>query len=612
MLLSHLDISDARQVPTGMFEFVNETLTSSYPPDQRNVITSMWLLRTLTRLIDECPVELSENVLELLQEGLSAWISDEFSALTVQEYELDILALYQTVLMRMRSLSLSLPTLETLSPVLCAAFIGRSDKPDGAKEAFSEYWQATYDLRQDLVESLPEKVVMALDILHNRSEASSLAHLVLDDTASVGEVDDMLVPESEDEDETEPSTPKAKTRDLASAFFPRQASAQDGSSANPFEIMSTPPSSSCSSPPRRPHKTPKVFDLTSDTPPTSPSRAPPVTPTKKSPEHRRTSSGRSMPNKENVSPLPVFDSIAERIAASISPGPSTLGKRRAPDEEADDSLKRHKRSESLSMMFQEGASPEMMPDGDVPSTPNRALPPRLRKMAIMGSPRLTQTLPTMKSKRRNKSVFMDAVEIASTPGLRKRSSQESISSVDSKRATIPLRRTRSSTRLAENAVIPVAGPSTRKRRRGSFDADDHAVQTPSKRSVTASSSRSSSPSRSTFDPIAFGSDDSIMMATPSRARSPMQDMSSDDDPHIGQVTPHRLVSPAMRRVQNDDSDPPSDDSVLAASPTRDHVARRRSAGKAMIEKLAPLMLGKHHRTQSKDLTSGFFKSPRRE
>ena len=54
--------------------------------------------------------------------------------------------------------------------------------------------------------------------------------------------------------------------------------------------------------------------------------------------------------------------------------------------------------------------------------------------------------------------------------------------------------------------------------------------------------------------------------------------SSDDDPHrfIGQVTPHRLISPALRRakvVDNFDNESGSDDSNMSASPTADRVVR---------------------------------------
>jgi hypothetical protein len=71
----------------------------------------------------------------------------------------------------------------------------------------------------------------------------------------------------------------------------------------------------------------------------------------------------------------------------------------------------------------------------------------------------------------------------------------------------------------------------------------------------------------------FISDDSIMQPL-SPGRTP-SNLSSDDDPHLGQVTPHHLVSPALRRVREEDYDPSSDESNMSSSPSRDLVARRR-------------------------------------
>lgn len=68
-------------------------------------------------------------------------------------------------------------------------------------------------------------------------------------------------------------------------------------------------------------------------------------------------------------------------------------------------------------------------------------------------------------------------------------------------------------------------------------------------------------------------DDSIMVASP----HDVEDLPpSDDDPLIGQVTPHRLVSPALRRVHHIEfnSDPPSDDSNMSNSPTSQRLTRK--------------------------------------
>jgi len=62
----------------------------------------------------------------------------------------------------------------------------------------------------------------------------------------------------------------------------------------------------------------------------------------------------------------------------------------------------------------------------------------------------------------------------------------------------------------------------------------------------------------------LSSDDSIFSKSPAKP----QQLSSDDDPHLGQVTPHRLISPAVRRAKTIDIyDPPSDDS-LGSSPSK--------------------------------------------
>ena len=72
------------------------------------------------------------------------------------------------------------------------------------------------------------------------------------------------------------------------------------------------------------------------------------------------------------------------------------------------------------------------------------------------------------------------------------------------------------------------------------------------------------------------------------------DQSSDDDPYEGQVTPHHLISPPLRRVRETeaDGDPPSDDSIVSNSPTREVAARRlerRGLGLSSVDRI-PLLL----------------------
>ncbi|KAK7677758.1 hypothetical protein QCA50_019310 [Cerrena zonata] len=87
----------------------------------------------------------------------------------------------------------------------------------------------------------------------------------------------------------------------------------------------------------------------------------------------------------------------------------------------------------------------------------------------------------------------------------------------------------------------------------------------------------------------IGSDDSLMLATPSKYFVAPQH--SDDDTWIGQVTPHRLISPSIRRLRDeyDFSDPPSDDSIASVSPTSERQARR-SGGSAILSSAAKARL----------------------
>ncbi|KAI0701435.1 hypothetical protein C8T65DRAFT_741739 [Cerioporus squamosus] len=144
LLLSNVEIGKARQVPSEVLDFANDTLNAAYPPAPRHKVMCMCLIRTLTRVIDGCPLELCSSMLELIVEGMRTWVADEFDVCTADEYSCDILPLYQTVLINMQSLPAYTQILETLAPLLVAPFCGRTDKQAGTVNAFNEFWQATY------------------------------------------------------------------------------------------------------------------------------------------------------------------------------------------------------------------------------------------------------------------------------------------------------------------------------------------------------------------------------------------------------------------------------------------------------------------------------------
>ena len=87
LLLSHLETpSDA----PALLGFVNDTFVSTYPPEPRNTVTSMWLIRAATRVVDTCPVDKLCEVMAALQEGLSVWIADQHQVFTTEEYAFDV------------------------------------------------------------------------------------------------------------------------------------------------------------------------------------------------------------------------------------------------------------------------------------------------------------------------------------------------------------------------------------------------------------------------------------------------------------------------------------------------------------------------------------------
>ena len=50
----------------------------------------MWLMRTVTRVVETCPTKMLRELLSALQEGLSVWIADQYRVFTAEEYVFDV------------------------------------------------------------------------------------------------------------------------------------------------------------------------------------------------------------------------------------------------------------------------------------------------------------------------------------------------------------------------------------------------------------------------------------------------------------------------------------------------------------------------------------------
>lgn len=97
LLLSNVEVAEARQVPTETIEFANDTLNAAYPPEPRNKVMCMWLIRSLTRVIDACPQVLCLSLLELLVDGISTWVMDDYQICSEEEYSADVRCFFVVV-----------------------------------------------------------------------------------------------------------------------------------------------------------------------------------------------------------------------------------------------------------------------------------------------------------------------------------------------------------------------------------------------------------------------------------------------------------------------------------------------------------------------------------
>ncbi|OSC97212.1 hypothetical protein PYCCODRAFT_1481453 [Trametes coccinea BRFM310] len=613
LLLSQLDFADAREVPMELFEFTSDTLTVAYPPAPRHKVMCMWLIRSLTRVIDACPAELCFSTLQTLSEGVCTWIADEYDDCTAEEYSSDILPLYQTILVSIQGLGVNAHFLETLAPLLEAPFRGRPDKHVGTVEAFADFWQETYASIPEPQSGWPEQIMRCLEaVAREQEDEASVENLTAlkDDCHSPCGSDLGARPievkreedcESEDEGSIVVPSPQTLSRLAGPLLKPTVFSR--ASTPEPSQLVepTTPTPKATSRVPvfSTPHShKPALKDAqvaAVGTSPGSPTRGSfpvdaPTTPKRgKFTENASPTRSQAGKNKENDSPIPHVASATERLAIR-SPLllESILGKRSRLDDDdggeaqLGDVEKRVKRSKlhmsplAPSATFMNSVQVHVATQDHTRLTAPTKDDVSMKQEDASGSesesepPSPTQSTSSVSRKR--KGVFLDAVVVPSITEVVRDKRRFSVGgpslSLDSgtpnESKSHVLRRTRSATKLlGKQAEFQRLENTPKKRRMGRA----HQLR------EEAASAAISSSSRSLRDAPLFGSDDSIMLASPSK----IGDLPpSDDEPHIGQITPHRLVSPAVRRVQRIDfnSDPPSDDSIMSDSPSSERVVRK--------------------------------------
>ncbi|GLB45492.1 putative tRNA threonylcarbamoyladenosine metabolic process [Lyophyllum shimeji] len=547
-LLDHLAglaaAGDLRELPEPVLDFAAAAMVAAYPPPPaKNQTTYTWAARAVTGLVEHCPRELVLALGEKIGNAIAVWVGDAEGRLETGVIEYDILTLYQTLLVTLQGLPLASSVLQTFGPVLCAPFAhdAREEIRVPAVESFREFWDATYATVKAPKGGWGEDVDMCLAAAY---------------------------PEDQKEEVKEEPVPGTEVM-----FVPRPSTPTPSTPTNVLTVPAT-PTTSCSirsvsntlSTPPRQQRSSRLFAQLPPQSPESPMPAcrlsrPPTPQVNRTPwgspaKRRKLANG----NKENLSPVQerVIPSVLERILASPDTTKVTLGKRRFEEDAADSE---DERSVSKSLV-------KTSSDDDVffVRPTKRHIVSSTRSEARTDADTLASTPNTQ---RKRKRMFLDAVEVPMLSELYpRRRLRPSVSFEDKPvvctptMATGAMRRSvsESKTRSIRSDEDSASG-TARKRRRGSSSSVD---EESSSLGGILRGARRLHRSQSQQEPKKQGG-------------LPSSELSSDDDPHIGQVTPHHLISPELRRGMGVDMgfvDPPSDDSVMASSPSRDLVQRR--------------------------------------
>ncbi|KAG9315760.1 hypothetical protein JVU11DRAFT_3409 [Chiua virens] len=596
LLLSHCEMGDIRELPINLFELINDTLLSTYPPEPRVLQPSMWLVTSLARAFDACPADLRLSLFEATQDGVSTWLSDEHCIFTRDEYTRDVLPLYQTALLVIRELPRTLRVLEALSPLLQSVFIGRDDKPMVVRETFVEFWTTTFADMEEPKCGWPEDLRICLlsvkeDLFQGDIEPSSDPEEIEGATVCVN------ISESDDLSRTPPSSPVwSGSNSLCNPQTPRTS--KDSKAWSPFlghlqpalftpfadpKLLANPAGSLVAEPstpisgsrslrvntPPRPHKptsTPESFQSVLLKSPAGTLPVYPITPkTPGSPWKSRSnlSPGKGhFGDKENASPLPVLLS-GEGVYSTPckNKSPSVLGKRQMNDESLGESTTKRGRTSFIrsSIDFPSAGDSdledELAVEATLTSSPTSKVQPHRERSTVPSEVSKTSMI---SRKRKRQRIVMEAVVVPSLADIkdRQRTLRRRASADCSNVFTmIPsLHRSSSMPRLRDTSSDETEA-LPRKRLKHWDDIDTNL-----------------SPSLTALEEtVIAGSDDSIMLLD-TTSKTPGSE-GSDDDPHLGQVSPRHLASPAPRRYMGADYDTSSDDAP-SSSPSRDLVARR--------------------------------------
>lgn len=610
LLVSNIEASDMRELPVNIMELASETMRAMYPPEPRVRHFAMWVVRSLTTLIEHCPREFSLQLLQTIQDGLCVWLSDRSGEWTEMEFSdevrfstivsyqmliialsIQIVVLYQHIILKVQDLPESLATLEATAPILNSIFNYRAPEP--AIESFTDFWNLIYAKMAPPTEGWTGPIRHCLGV--------------------VG-----VLP-AEEKTFDSPNVPS--TISLASAFVIQPSSPRTPVSAS----FSTPPTAVVRrealarvQSPQRPQKVFGSFPIVPSTPPSPVShrrtsssvRRTPLsaiqlcqTPSKRRRLMNEDESGAD--NKENATSIPRIPSVAERINGLSIPN---LKKRRFEEDDEEDKVPGEDKpaarsTKKLKSQMKTRSKPvtTIRKPSPAPScSSNESEDERsVAEALLVNLPFPSQEAEKLEPEesddfvpRRTRGYGLRTLR-AATQSVKQQSSsnREPARSLDHASTTVPIRKIdltkmtiRRSVSTPEIHLKPLSTHGKRKRTESdAADDADSSDHTPSVLSLAG---------------IRFG---------PPRHSKPLPvpnsdvTMSSDDDPHYGQVTPHHLISPTLPRRPGSftgrlvasarkytpvveqalfgDDNPGSDDTVCSSgsdsdSPTKEFLARQ--------------------------------------
>ncbi|KAE9405688.1 hypothetical protein BT96DRAFT_915898 [Gymnopus androsaceus JB14] len=628
------------ELPDNLVEFIADTLNQSYPPSPSTGFSSAWMIRSIQWLLNSCPDHLYLDLLETLQESVVRWISDEQSAL-VDCYD-DITTLYENLLMKL--LDTAPPTrdsMERFRPILESLFIGPA-KPISAFDAFDTFWRSSAVPPQFWPKKVYEYIHRLPGALTTTSSLSTPPAKVVEDCeeseergGSIGtpkstsekegtgvgvtsSSEPTLVPAPDLPSSPElPSSPALEFPDSPTPSHPRESEDHFPLLLPAPNILSTPPRASKAkgspstvslrSVPKTPDGsgTHRFNSLFAPETPSSPSKPPPqhlapspiIKPYPPASPLASANKRRRITDKENHSPYQTISSPSRRdrdVFTQDSPSrrPSTVCRKRlftemseAREEEVD-----RERSDVLDPKREERPAKRVRITTPIPPfvlpLPHQA-PTTVAAMEEASTPTstsLSQKAPPPLSIFSDSDVVCGSAlplrRTASTPRKRKAMVLDCVE--------IRVPHSKSVKSSAVTGARPMRTPANRMSKKGKQAKDTAKV---GQKSVTMAP-----PVEGLGDPDAdfhLESDIEVFSDSDSGSDRSTKQLSSDDDPYLGQVTPGHLISPALRRARKDtlDDDPPSDDSSFGGeevSPSRQVVLRRmqRTPSAAVVQRKA--------------------------